>query len=154
MASQVPAHVPVALDIFEANGYSQKQVAGASSAMFTIVICTGNALGPPLGGLLIQLTGGLPTTATIYFCLAASVAVPLNAILVCQYWKRPAQGCVARGPTVDGAAEDQAGAKEGPGLATCLDRREVEGGAVGFEADFNAKQAAWQSSYDRSVKTE
>ena len=107
---QVPATVPIALDIFEANGYSQKQVAGASAAMFSIVICSGNAMGPPLGGLLIQLTGGLPMTATIYFCLAAAIAVPLNGVLVLKYGKRPSQGCAARQLTEDGAKED--GAKE------------------------------------------
>ena len=64
--AQVPATVPIALDIFEAHGYSQKQVAGASAAMFSIVICSGNAMGPPLGGILIQALDGLPSTATAY----------------------------------------------------------------------------------------
>ena len=34
----VPAMVPLALEVFERAGYKQKQVAGVSSAMFTLII--------------------------------------------------------------------------------------------------------------------
>ena len=88
--------MPISLDIFEAAGYTQKQVAGASAAMFAIVIPAGNALGPPLGGTLIDALHGLPWTATVYFCLVAIVAVPLVGVLVFKYAKRPEKGCAAR----------------------------------------------------------
>ena len=102
--------MPIALDIFEAHGYSQKQVAGASAAMFSIVICSGNAMGPPLGGILIQALDGLPSTATAYFCLCMGVAVPLNGLLVYKYAKRPEKGCAAR--TQAPSEEEAAAAKK------------------------------------------
>ena len=73
-------------------------VAGASAAMFAIVIPAGNAIGPPLGGMLIDLLGGLPMTATVYFLLVYSVAVPMVGILVYKYAKRPEKGCMAQAP--------------------------------------------------------
>jgi MFS family permease len=88
--------VPIALDIFERAGYSQKQVAGASAAMFTIVICAGNAIGPPLGGFLIDSFGGLPQTTTAYFVVSAAIAVPLTFLLVLKYAKRPERGCASK----------------------------------------------------------
>jgi len=96
IAIVVPATVPIALDIFERAGYSQKQVAGASAAMFTIVICAGNAIGPPLGGFLIDMFGGLPATTTAYFMVAVTVAVPLTFILVFKYARRPERGCASK----------------------------------------------------------
>jgi len=96
IAIVVPATVPIALDIFERAGYSQKQVAGASAAMFTIVICAGNAIGPPLGGFLIDSFGGLPQTTTAYFVVSAAIAVPLTFLLVLKYAKRPERGCASK----------------------------------------------------------
>ena len=60
------------------------------------LLCT--AIGPPLGGMLIDLLGGLPMTATVYFLLVYSVAVPMVGILVYKYAKRPEKGCMAQPP--------------------------------------------------------
>jgi len=108
----VPAMVPISLDIFEAAGYTQTQVAGASAAMFAIVIPAGNALGPPLGGFLIEVLHGLPWTATVYFCLIASVAVPCVGVLVFKYAKRPEKGCAAAPRHHNGKAGEAKAAEE------------------------------------------
>lgn len=45
-----------------------------------------------LGGMLIDTLNGLPATATAYFVLVASVAVPLNMFLTTKYAKKPECG--------------------------------------------------------------
>jgi len=83
----VPAMVPLALEIFERNGFKQKQVAGVSSAMFTLIICSANFVGPPLGGVLIDQLGGVPQTTTTYAIAVVAVST-LTCIPLCKYAKR------------------------------------------------------------------
>ena len=95
LALVVPATLPIALDVFARAGYSQTAVAGASSAVFTIIICSGNALGPPLGGLMVSAFG-LPMTNTIYFLVTAVIGVPMTGVLVWKYAKAPEKGCASK----------------------------------------------------------
>merc|ERR1712146_813243 len=64
-----------------------KQVAGVSSAMFTIIICSANFVGPPLGGMLIDALGGVPIVTTYYSVTV--IAVSLGCVYpLCKYAKR------------------------------------------------------------------
>jgi len=83
----VPAMLPLGLEIYERAGFSQKQVAGVSSAMFTLVICSANFVGPPLGGLLIDHLGSVPKTTTVYGVGVITITV-LASVRLCAYAKR------------------------------------------------------------------
>lgn len=52
--------------------------------------------------MLIDTLDGLPPTATAYFVLVASVAVPLNMYLVSKYAKPPdCAACLGRGKELE-----------------------------------------------------
>jgi len=97
----VPCMTPLALEVFERAGYTQKQVAAASSAMFTMMVCSANFIGPPLGGALIDLFGnmageanGVPWTTTVYATAVIAVS-SLSLIRVGRYAK-PRSKALAR----------------------------------------------------------
>ena len=83
----VPAMVPLALEVFERAGFKQKQVAGVTSSILTMLICSANFVGPPLGGFMIDQFGGVPVTTTVY-ALAVVIVTSVAAIPLCKYAKR------------------------------------------------------------------
>ena len=83
----VPAMVPLALQVFERAGFKQKQVAGVTSSILTLLICSANFVGPPLGGFMIDQFGGVPVTTTVY-AIAVVLITSVAAIPLCKYAKR------------------------------------------------------------------
>jgi len=97
VALAMPACLPLVLEVYSRAGYSQKQVATATSAMFIFVICLGNTLGPPISGMLDRTKekSSLPSTATLYSVVMIASILPLCFVLVCKYGKCP---CSPRTP--------------------------------------------------------
>ena len=99
--------VPFALQVYERNGFKQKQVAGVSSAMFTLIICTANFIGPPLGGILIDRLNGVPQTTTVYAIAVIFISV-CAAVPLWKYAKRLDQEMIraCSGPALDPKIEE------------------------------------------------
>lgn len=70
------------------------QVASASPAMYTIIICSANFLGPPLGGILIDHIS-VPATTTL-IAVAVVLISSLALFRVGKYIK-PGSGCCIKG---------------------------------------------------------
>lgn len=92
----IPAGLPLALEIYIRAGFTQKQVAGVSSALFVAMMAVANSIGPPVGGALVDALGGVPATTTTYFIIACLVAVPCIMVLCFKYIRRPDAGCASR----------------------------------------------------------
>jgi len=97
----VPCMTPLALEVFDRAGYTQKQVAGASSAMFTMMVCSANFIGPPLGGALIDIfshmagqSQGVPWTTTVY--ATAVIIVSSLSLFRIRTYARPKSKMLAR----------------------------------------------------------
>jgi len=87
----VPCMTPLALEVFDRAGYTQKQVASAESGLFTMIVCTANFIGPPIGGALIDVFGhaagpnmGVPWTTTVY-ATAVIVVSSISLIRIGKY---------------------------------------------------------------------
>jgi len=89
-----PAMTPLALEVFERAGYSQRQVAGASSAMFTVIIGSANFIGPPLGGLLIDQLGSVPMTTSLF--AVAVILISSTSLIWVRKYIQPRNKALAR----------------------------------------------------------
>ena len=81
----VPALTPMALEVYEKHGYTQRQVAGVSAALFTGLINVANIGGPLLGGTLKEASGGLPLATTLYGALTGGVCALCCGKLLAMY---------------------------------------------------------------------
>lgn len=122
----VPCMTPFALEVFERQGYTQKQVAGASSAMFSMIVCTANFLGPPIGGLMIDHLGGVPPTTTIY--ATAVIAISSLALFRIRPYAKPRSKLLARlCGCSDALTPEEQAKKDGPtGMSAKEDTRQRE----------------------------
>ena len=106
----VPAIIPLCLEVFSRAGFGQKQVAGVCSSLMTLIICSANFIGPPLGGVLIDQLGGVPLTTTCYSFGVLIVSLIAIAPL-CKYAKRLDAECVERFKGAKDVAEGLPGAE-------------------------------------------
>ena len=95
VGAAVPALTPMALEVYAHAGYTQRQVAGVSAALFTALVNLANIAGPLLGGALKASDGGLPLATTLYGLVGGGVSAVCCARLMCMYARRPDQGCLA-----------------------------------------------------------
>lgn len=81
----MPCVTIMILRIYHAHGYSQKQVAGVSAALYMSVMSAANILGPPLGGAIIGPMGGFAWLNTaIAIAGLGGIFLPVCAV-VCKY---------------------------------------------------------------------
>ena len=103
---QMPAMNVVVLQIYERAGFTQKQVAGVSSALFAAISAAGNVLGPPIGGWITDISS-FPVTAMVCGVSFVPLVVVPMAIVAVKYYKPPEVGCLAR-PTAKPEPEERA----------------------------------------------
>ena len=103
---QMPALNVVVLQIYERAGFTQKQVAGVSSALFAAISAAGNVLGPPIGGWITDISS-FPVTAMVCGVSFVPLVVVPMAIVAVKYYKPPEVGCLAR-PTAKPEPEERA----------------------------------------------
>jgi len=78
----MPCVTIMILRIYRAHGYSQKQVAGISAALYMSVMSAANILGPPLGGAIIKPIGGFAWLNTaIALAGLAGILLPIWAMV-------------------------------------------------------------------------
>ena len=102
---QVPSLTIIILMVYERAGYSQKQVAGLSSALFVGISALGNTLGPPIGGALIDQFGFEQTVSASAIVFIVLVILPTGYVSY-KYRAWPEKGCLAR-PSSQGKPRSQ-----------------------------------------------